>query len=132
MSKKSASDSLTSRMELINKKVREIKDRRRGMKVTRIEDDLDRQELKSYMRLMGVEHGNVSLESAEEGVRAPRDNIFYATVAVEALIEGALLFIAASYLLAPAPQLTDYIFATVLLGMFAYMAYIMYRYVRSA
>lgn len=131
MNKKSASDSLTSKMELINKKVREITDRRKGVKVTRIEDELDRQELKSYMRLMGVEHGSISLESAEQETRAPRNNIFYATIAGEALIEAALLFIAAAYLLSPAPTALDYLIAASLLGMFAYMAYVMYRYVRS-
>ncbi len=131
MSKKSAGDSLTSKMELINKKVREINDRRKGLRVTRIEDDLDRQELRNYIRLMGVEQGSISLESAEEDVRAPRDNIFYATVAVEALIELALLYIASTYLLAPAATTVDYIMATVLLGMFCYLAYVMFRYVRS-
>ncbi len=132
MNKKSASDSLTSKMELINKKVREINDRRKGVRVTRIEDELDRQELKSYMRLMGVEQGSISLESAEQEARAPRNNIFYATVAVEALIELALVFIAATYLLSPAPTALDYLIAVTLLGMFAYMAYVMYKYVRSA
>ena len=131
MSKKSASDSLTSKMELVNKKVREINDRRKGMKVTRIEDELDRQELKNYIRLMGVEQGRISLESAEEEARAPRNNIFYATVAVEALVELALVFIASTYLLAPAPTTIDYIIAAVCLGMFGYLAYIMFKYVRS-
>jgi hypothetical protein len=83
------------------------------------------------MRLMGVEHGSISLESAEQETRAPRNNIFYATVAGEALIEAALIFIAASYLLSPAPTALDYLIAASLLGMFAYMAYVMYRYVRS-
>jgi hypothetical protein len=131
MNKKSASDSLTSKMELINKKVREITDRRKGVKVTRIEDELDRQELKSYMRLMGVEHGSISLESAEQETRTPRNNIFYATFAGEALIEAALIFIAASYLLSPAPTALDYLIAATLLGMFSYLAYVMYRYVKS-
>ncbi len=131
MSKKSASDSLTSKMELINKKVREITDRRKGVKVTRIEDELDRQELNNYMRLMGVEQGSISLESAEQEAQAPRNYIFYATVAVEALIELALVVIAASYLLTPSPTALDYLIAVTLLGMFAYMAYIMYRYVKS-
>ncbi|HTY91656.1 MAG TPA: hypothetical protein VMC84_10810 [Methanocella sp.] len=132
MSKKSSGDSLTSKMELINKKIREINDRRKGQRVTHIEDELDRQELNSYMRLMGVEQGSISLESAEEDAHAlPRDNIFYATVTVEALIELALLIIAASYLATPSATTVDYIMAAVLLGMFGYIAYVMYRYVKS-
>jgi len=131
MNKKSASDSLTSKMELINKKVREITDRRKGVKVTRIEDELDRQELNNYMRLMGVEQGSISLESAEQEIRAPRNNVFYATIAGEALIEIALFFIAAYYLLTPAPTALDYLIAATLLGMFAYMAYVMYRFIKG-
>jgi hypothetical protein len=130
MSKKSASDSLSSKMELINKKVREINDRRRGMKVTRIEDELDRQELKSYARLMGVEQ-SISLESAAEEAQMPRDNIFYAILGAEALIEVALLYIAASYLLMPEATALDYALGAVLLGMFGYMAYLMYRHMHS-
>lgn len=131
MSKKSAGDSLSSKMELINKKVREINDRRRGMKVTRIEDELDRQELKSYARLMGVEHSDISLESAAEETRTPRNNIFYAILGTEALVEVALLYFAATYLLASNATTTDYALGVVLLGMFGYLAYLMYRHVQG-
>ncbi len=127
MSKKSASDTLSRNMELINKKVREINERRRGVKITRIEDDLDRQELKSYMRFMGVEQGSISLESAETEKFFPRDNIFYATLAVEVLIELTLFYITLSYLLMPNPGTNEYIMATVLMGMFGYLGYIIYK-----
>jgi hypothetical protein len=132
MSKKTASDPLSRNMELINKKVKEINERRRGLKVTRIEDELDRQELKTYVRLMGVEQGSISLESAEEEnrTRTPRNNIFYATIAVEALIELALIYITFSYLTAPAPGMNDYILAAVVMGMFTYIAYLMFKSLR--
>lgn len=131
MSKKSASDSLSRQMELINKKVREINERRRGMRITRIEDELDRQELKSYARLMGVEQGSVSFEPVEEETYAPRNNLFYATLALEALIELLLLFITFSYLLAPSLTTVDYIIAAALMGMFVYLAYIMFKSVSN-
>ena len=126
MSKKSASDSLTRRMELINKKVREINERRRGVKLTRIEDELDRQELKSYARLMGMEQGSVSLEPAEDTV-APKNNLFYAILALEALVELLLLYMAFSYLLTPGPTTVDYLLGAALVGMFVYLGYLMYR-----
>lgn len=131
MNKKSATDALSKQMELINKKVREINERRRGTKITRIEDDLDRQELKSYMRLMGVEQGNVSLESAEEETAAPKNHIFYATLAAEAAIELLLIYISASIMLMPNPGMTDYIMAAILIGMFAYLGYMMVKAVRG-
>jgi len=131
MSKKSASDSLSRRMELINKKVREINERRRGIRITRIEDELDRQELKSYARLLGVEHGSVSFEAAAEEKYSPRNSIFYATLALEALIELLLLYMAFSYLLAPGPATVDYLLGGVLIGMAVYLGYLMYRSVGS-
>lgn len=131
MSKKSAGESLTRKMELINKKVREINERRRGMKITRIEDELDRQELSSYMRLMGVEQGSISLESADSEAYAARDNIFYATLAIEGLIEIVLVYITISYLLMPDPGTVGYVMATVLMGMFTYLAYIMFKSVQG-
>lgn len=131
MTKKSASDSLSRRMELINKKVREINERRLGIKITRIEDELDRQELKSYARLMGIEQGSVSLEPAAEENRPARNNIFYATLGVEALIEVVLAYIAVSYLLSPSPGTVEYLLATLLIGMFVYMGYLMYKSVYS-
>lgn len=128
MSKKSASESLSQKMELINKKVREINERRRGMKITSIEDELDRQELKSYVRLLGMEQGDIKLESAEGEAYVQKDAIFYATIAAEGMIELVLLLIAISYILTPAATTLDYTIATVLLGMFGYLAYVMYKY----
>jgi hypothetical protein len=122
MSKKIVTEALSKKIELINIKVREINERRRGLKVTRIEDDLDRQELNNYARFLGVEQGSVSLESAETEV-APRNHIFYATLAIEAVIELLLVYFTASILLSPTPGTTDYIMAAMLMGMFAYLGY---------
>lgn len=130
MSKKNVTDSLSRKIELINKKIREINDRRRGMKITHIEDELDRQELKSYARFLGVEQGNLSLESAEEAM-APRNNIFYATMIVQALIEISLIYFTFSILSAPTLTSMDYIMASLLMGMFAYIAYTMTKAVRN-
>ena len=131
MSKKSASDSLSRRVELINKKVREINERRRGMRITRIEDDLDRQELKSYARLLGVEQGSVSLEPVTEEKYSPRNRIFYATLALEALVEVLFLYMALAYMLAPSPTTVDYLLGAVLIGMFIYLGYLMFRAVSN-
>ncbi len=131
MSKKPASDSLSRKMELINKKVREINERRRGVRVTRIEDELDRQELRNYVRLMGLEQEDISLEPASEETLAPRGNIFYLTIAVEALIEAVLLYISFSYLLAPGPTSLDYLIAAILMGMFCYLGYTIYTSLRK-
>ena len=130
MSKKPTSDSLSRKMELINKKVREINERRRGVKVTRIEDELDRQELRNYVRLMGLEQEDISLEPASDEALVSRGNIFYLTLAVEALIEAVLLYISFSYLMSPGPTSLDYLIAAILMGMFFYLGYIIYTSLR--
>lgn len=130
MSKKTVTETLSKQIELINIKVREINDRRRGMKITRIEDELDRQELNNYARFLGVEQGSVSLESAQIET-VPRNNIFYATLIVEGLIELSLVYFTFSILSASTLDTTAYIMAATLMGMFAYIAYIMTKALRS-
>jgi hypothetical protein len=117
MHKKTGTESHNRIYELINKKVKEINDRRRGIKVTSIEDELDRQELNNYMRYLGIEHENISLESAS--MQGPsKNNVFYATMAVEALIEILSLYIIASILLMPNASMSDYLIAILMMGVF--------------
>ncbi len=130
MSKKTVTETLSKQIELINIKVKEINDRRRGMKITRIEDELDRQELDNYARFLGVKQGSVSLESAESEV-VPRNNIFYATMIALGLIELSTIYFTFSILSAPTPGNMDYIMAAMLMGMFAYIAYTMTKALRS-
>ena len=131
MDKKSAADTLSKQIELINNKVREINERRRGMKITYIEDDLDRQELKNYMRFMGVEQGSISLESVEEEIRAPKNYFYYLTLGIEVLIELVLLSITLSYLMSPTLDTMDYMMASLLMGMFVYLAYVMFKSIKG-
>ena len=130
MSKKTVTETLSKQIELINVKVKEINDRRRGMKITRIEDELDRQELDNYARFLGVKQGSVSLESAQTEV-VPRNNIFYATMIVLGLIELSTIYFTFSILSASNLDITAYAMAAMLMGMFAYIAYTMTKALRS-
>ena len=130
MSKKTVTEALSKKIELINVKVKEINDRRRGMKITHIEDDLDKQELNNYARFLGVEQGDISLESAEFEA-PPRNHIFYATLAGQALIEICLVYFTFSILAASTIDTLHYAMAAALIGMFAYLAYIMARSLRT-
>ena len=130
MSKKTVTETLSRQIELINVKVKEINDRRRGMKITRIEDELDRQELDNYARFLGVKQGSVSLESAQTEV-VPRNNIFYATMIVVGLIELSTIYFTFSILSASNLDMTAYAMAAMLMGMFAYIAYTMTKALRS-
>lgn len=130
MSKKKRADSEARKIELVNKKVSEINRRREGLKTTRIEDDLDKQELNNYMRVLGVEPESIKLESAEFDTVA-RDRVFYATLFVEGLIEISLIYFIISLLLKPAPTNTEYAAIVMMAGAFVYLAYTMYTTVKK-
>ncbi|WP_424357972.1 hypothetical protein [Methanocella sp. MCL-LM] len=130
MDRKTGTDSHTRKLDLINRKVREINERRRGMKLTPLEDDLDRQELRNYMRFLGVEPGNIRLESMGEEI-APKNNVFYAILAIEALIEISVLYYIASLMLTPGASTNEWIMSGMLGLIFVYIAYRMFRDLRK-
>ncbi len=129
MNGKTGMDTYSRKVELINKKVREINERRRGMKITAIEDELDRQELRNYIRFLGVEPGNIKLESLAEE-HPPRDKVFYATLFVEGLIEVAVIYFTASLLLKPEITTLDWAMCGLLLVIFGVLGYRIYRATR--
>ena len=129
MDRKAGIDANSRKIELINMKVREINDRRRGIKLTPLEDDLDRQELQGYMRIMGVQPGNVKLESLEAEM-TPRNYIFYATIAVEALIELSIIYYVTSLMLKSGASVTEYGISGLLMVIFGYLAYRIYKDLR--
>jgi hypothetical protein len=109
--------------------VAEINERRRGMKITTLEDELDRQELRNYMRILGVEPGNVMLESLH-GEAPVRDHIFYATLFVEALIELVVVYFFAATLLKPELATLDIATCALLLAIFGVLGYRIYKATR--
>jgi len=129
MDRKAGIDANSRKIELINMKVREINDRRRGIKLTPLEDDLDRQELQGYMRIMGVQPGNVKLESLEAEM-TQRNYIFYATIAVEALIELSIIYYVTSLMLKSGASVTEYGISGLLMVIFGYLAYRIYKDLR--
>ncbi len=126
MSEKTGMDSTSRKIELINKKVCEINERRRGMKITALEDELDRQELRNYIRILGVEPGSVKLESLTAEM-TPRDRVFYATLAVEILIELSVVYFTAATLLKPGLTTLDWATVAMLMVIFGVLGYRIYR-----
>ena len=130
MNGKTGMDNQSRKLELINKKVAEINERRRGMKITSLEDELDRQELRNYMRILGVEPGNVMLESLAEETPI-RDHVFYATLFFEVLIEIAVVYFLAATLLNPGLTTMDIASCGMLLVILGILGYRIYRDTRT-
>lgn len=129
MSQKTRKDIQAVTVELLNKKVSEIKERRRGLKVTSIEDELDKQELKSYMKRLGIEKEAYSFETIEEPVQ--KNWVYYATLGVEVLLELSIIYYTASILLKPVLTMSDYAMALMLMGAFTYLAFRIFKTVRA-
>ena len=129
MSGKTGTDKNARKIELIDKKIAEINERRRGMKVTSVEDELDRQELHNYMRVLDVEPGNIKLESLIEDA-LPRDRIFYATLIVEMLIEIAVFYFFIATILKPGIATMDLASCALLLAIFGIVGYRIYKDMR--
>ena len=130
MSVKTGTDTYARKIELVNRKVREINERRRGVKITALEDDLDRQELQNYIRLLGVEPGPIRLESRHE-LAVSRDHVFYATLLVEGLIELLAVYFIATLLLCPGANVQEWAMAAMLAVIMGYIGYRMYRDLRK-
>jgi hypothetical protein len=130
MTRKTGMDSEVRKIELINGKVREINERRRAMKITAVEDELDRQELHKYIRILGMEPDTISLESMEK-VTAPRNKIFYATLFTEGLIEVAVLYFLTSLIFTPGASETQWVMCIMLAAIFVYLGYRMFKEYRG-
>ena len=130
MNGKTGTDATARKLELINKKVAEINERRRGMKITALEDELDRQELRNYVRILGVEPGSIRLESLADD--APqRDRIFYATLFFEGLIMLSVVFFLAATLLKPGLTESDWATCALLLAIFGLLGYRIFKDTRA-
>jgi hypothetical protein len=129
MSQKTRKDVQARTVELINKKVSEIKERRRGLKVTSIEDELDNQELKSYMKRLGIEKEAYSFETTEEPVQ--KNWVYKATLGVEILLELSIIYYTASILLKPNIGMSEYAMALMLMGAFTYLAFRIVKTLRA-
>ncbi len=97
----------TRKVEMINKKIDEINQRRYGLRTTKIEDDLDRQELDDYI-------GTLNLTSEQEQLleKFNRSNqrmvqnqsaLYYGMMIISVFIEAYLGYIIADLLLRPGP-----------------------------
>ena len=126
MNGKTGTDSHARKIELINKKVTEINERRRGMRITALEDELDRQELSNYILILGVEPGSIKLESLCDEL-PPRDRVFYATLFVEMLIEICVIYFIAATMLKPALTTVDWATCAMLLAIMGILGYRIYK-----
>jgi len=91
-----------------------------------LEDELDRQELRNYIRILGVEPGTIRLESVN-GEATQRDRVFYATLFVEVLIMLAVVYFTAATLMKPVLTNMDLAACAMLIAVFGILGYRIFR-----
>lgn len=110
---------MATKIELINKKIEEINQRRYGLKMTRVEDELDKQELDEYIGSLHLTSEQKSLIdgfSKENGHAVQNQNIvYYGMMIVSVFIEAYLGYAIAELLLTPAASTGNNLFDTLYL-----------------
>jgi hypothetical protein len=109
----------TTKIELINKKIEEINQRRYGLRTTRIEDELDRQELDEYIGTLNLTSEQKSLIDGfnkGNGRTAQNQNAFYyGMMIISVFIEAYLGYAIIDLLLKPGADAGPDIFGTLYL-----------------
>jgi hypothetical protein len=95
----------TTKIELINKKIEEINQRRYGLRTTRIEDELDRQELDEYINTLNLTSEQRSLIDGfnKSNVRSVQNKnaFYYGMMIISVFIEAYLGYAIVDLLLGP-------------------------------
>lgn len=125
----------TRKVELINKKIDEINQRRYGLRTTNIEDDLDRQELDDYI-------GTLNLTSEQEQLleKFNRSNqrmvqnqsaLYYGMMIITVFIEAYLGYAIADLLLRPGPlDMVNTLYLYLMIAIFVINGFYVLKFLR--
>jgi hypothetical protein len=109
----------TTKIELINKKIEEINQRRYGLRTTKIEDELDRQELDEYINTLNLTSEQRSLIDGfnKSNVRSVQNQnaFYYGMMIISVFIEAYLGYAIVDLLLKPVPDTGTDIFTNLYL-----------------
>ncbi len=109
----------TTKIELINKKIEEINQRRYGLRTTKIEDELDRQELDEYINTLKLTSEQKSLIDGfnKSNVRSVQNKnaFYYGMMIISVFIEAYLGYAIVDLLLKSGLDTGSDIFSTLYL-----------------
>ncbi len=101
----------TNKIELINKKIEEINQRRYGLRTTKIEDELDRQELDEYIGTLNLTNEQKSLIDGfnKSNMRSVQNQntFYYGMMIISLFIEAYLGYAIVDTLMNPSALGTD-------------------------
>lgn len=115
------------KIELINKKIDEINQRRYGIKTTKIEDELDRQELEEYITTLNLTSEQKKLiesfnRSNEQALRS-QSAFYYGMMIITVFIEAYLGYAIIDLIMRPGLDLFNTIYLYLMAAVFIVNAF---------
>lgn len=124
----------TTKIELINKKIEEINQRRYGLRTTKIEDDLDRQELDEYINTLNLTSEQKILIDGfnKSNVRSVQNqNVFYyGMMIISVFIEAYLGYAIVDLLLKPGLDMFNTIYLYLMITVFIVNVFYVLKFLR--
>ncbi len=122
------------KIELINKKIEEINQRRYGLRTTSVEDELDRQELDDYISTLQLTSEQKSLIDGfnRSNMRSVRNQgvFYYGMIIASVFIEAYLGYAIAELLLKPGNTIFDTLYLYLMIAVFVVNAFYILRFMR--
>lgn len=124
----------TTKIELINKKIEEINQRRYGLRTTKIEDELDRQELDKYINTLNLTSEQKILIDGfnKSNVRSVQNqNVFYyGMMIISVFIEAYLGYAIVDLLLKPGLDMFNTIYLYLMITVFIVNVFYVLKFLR--
>ncbi|HTY89841.1 MAG TPA: hypothetical protein VMC84_01565 [Methanocella sp.] len=123
-----------NKIEKINRKIEEINQRRAGLHMTKIEDDLDRQELNDYIDTLNLTTEQKSLidSYSQTSVRTLQNQsaFYYSMMIVSVFIEAYLGYAIIDMIMQPGLDMLNTAFLYMMIAVFIINAFYVLRFMR--
>lgn len=122
------------KIDKINKKIEEINQRRNGLHMTKIEDELDQQELDEYINTLNLTSEQKSMIDGYQNSNARmvknRSAFFYGMIIISVFTEAYLGYAIISMILTPGLDLFNTIFLYMMIAVFIINGVYVLRFLR--
>ncbi|BAI61092.1 conserved hypothetical protein [Methanocella paludicola SANAE] len=122
------------KIEKINRKIEEINQRRNGLHTTKIEDDLDRQELDEYINTLNLTSEQKSMIQGYQNTNARmvknQSVFYYGMMIISVFTEAYLGYAIISMILTPNLDMFNTIFLYMMIAVFIINAVYVLRFLR--
>jgi hypothetical protein len=122
------------KIDKINKKIEEINQRRNGLHMTKIEDELDQQELNEYINTLNLTSEQKSMIDGYQNSNARmiknRSAFFYGMIIISVFTEAYLGYAIISMILTPGLDLFNTIFLYMMIAVFIINGVYVLRFLR--